>query len=208
MLEMAKGFRLENPTSRGRYWKVERPDSHWNWIPDTSRALAAATEAGAMYVTWVSFSHEPGEAREEPTRYGDLPLDFDHKTDPGQALEDLRRLCLFYLPEKFGIDPWGLRFYCSGGKGFHAEIPARNFGLDGGYPELPRIYRKIVQSWVDELQLHTLDLSMYAMGKGKMFRIANVRRSNGRYKVPVSRDDVAYASLEDLLLMSESPQNV
>jgi hypothetical protein len=97
-----------------------------------------------------------------------------------------------------------MRFYCSGSKGFHAEIPARFFGLQDGHPELPLIYKRLVQGWANELSLSTIDLSMYCMGKGKMWRIPNVKRSNGRYKVPLTRDDIAWCSLESLWSLSGS----
>jgi hypothetical protein len=47
---------------------------------------------------------------------------------------------------------------------------------------------------------------MYCMKRGKMFRLPNVKRSNGRYKVPLTRDDVAFCGIEDLLRLSESPR--
>lgn len=159
-----------------------------------------------MFRTWASVSHIPGPGKPEPTRRGDLPLDSDCKEDPQRALNDLRQLCCFFIPENYSIDPWDMRFYCSGSKGFHAEIPARFFGLQDGHPELPLIYKRLVQAWVDELKLTTIDLSLYCMGKGKMWRLPNVRRSNGRYKVPISRDDFGYGSIEYLWSLSDSPR--
>jgi putative DNA primase/helicase len=100
---------------------------------------------------------------------------------------------------------WDIKFYCSGSKGFHAEIPAHFFGLEDGHPELPLIYKRLVQGWVDKMGLTTIDLSMYCMKRGKMFRIANVRRPNGRYKVELSRDDIGYCSIENLWSLSDSP---
>ncbi len=29
---------------RGRYWKKERADSRWSWIPDTPDAISAAAQ--------------------------------------------------------------------------------------------------------------------------------------------------------------------
>jgi len=100
-----------------------------------------------------------------------------------------------------------MKFYCSGSKGFHALIPARFFELQEGHPELPLIYKRVVKKWAEELKLTTIDHSMYAMGRGKMFRIENVKRSNGRYKVPLTRDDVGYCDIEALWVLSEEPRN-
>ena len=187
------------------YWKEEPPERKWKLIPDTPEDRASAIQRGAMFFTWCSFSHEPGDG-DEPVRFGDLPLDFDSKSDPQKALDDLRRLCLFYLPETYDIDPWDMKFYCSGSKGFHAVIPAHIFGLQDGHPQLPLIYGRLVREWSDGLNLSTVDHSMYAMKRGKLFRIENVRRSTGRYKVPLTRDDVGYCSIENLWVLSDSPR--
>jgi hypothetical protein len=159
-----------------------------------------------MFFTWACVSHEPGPGWPEPNRRGDLPLDSDCKNSPLHALADLRKLTCFFLPEKYGIDPWDIRFFCSGSKGFHAEVPAHFFGLQNGHPELPLIYRRLVNGWVEELGLTTIDLSMYCMKRGKMWRLPNVKRENGRYKVPLSRDDFAYGGIEYLWAMSEAPR--
>ena len=58
----------------------------------------------------------------------------------------------------------------------------------------------------NKLNLKTLDMSMYCMGKGKMFRIPNVRRSNGRYKVPLTVDEIMRLPIQELFKLSESPR--
>lgn len=117
---------------RGRYVMRER-GGFWGYIPDTPEALAEAIRRGPMFATWCAFSHKPG-GESEPIRYGNLPLDFDDKANPGNALDDLRRLCCRFLPEFLGIDPWDIQFFCSGSKGFHAIVPSKVFGLENGDP--------------------------------------------------------------------------
>jgi hypothetical protein len=191
---------------RGRYWKPGRPVSRWRYIPDTAEARATAIRAGAMFFTWCSFSFEPVPGGEEPTRYGDLPLDFDCKEKPENALLNLRLLCCSYLPVKHGISPWDLRFFISGLKGFHAEIPACFLGTEAGRPDLPLVYLKIVEKWKAELDLKTLDTGIYSMKRGRMWRLPGIRRSDtGRYKTPLSRDDVAFCSIDELIKLSEAP---
>jgi hypothetical protein len=159
-----------------------------------------------MFITEPALSHPYEVGEPEPTRSGSLIIDADNKQVPQIAHDEVRRLCCFFLPENYGIDPWDIRFFCSGGKGFHAEIPARFFGLEDGHPELPLIYKRLVQGWVDELGLTTLDLSVYCMGKGKMWRLPYVRRANGRMKVPLTRDDVAFCSFDELWRLTEAPR--
>jgi hypothetical protein len=85
-------------------------------------------------------------------------------------------------------------------------VPAHFFGLEDGHTHLPVIYKKLVQGWVTKLGLTTIDVSVYCMARGKMWRLPNVRRSNGRYKVPLSRDDAGFCSFDELWALSESPR--
>jgi hypothetical protein len=185
------------------YTKKEKANSPWELIADTQAIK------GMMFTTWAKLS-EPykGNGQPEPIRYGNMPLDFDSKTAPEKALIEMRYLCLTYLPEFYDIDPNEIEFYCSGSKGFHAVIPAEMFGVQNGDPYLPLIYKRIATGWAEKFSLTTIDLSMYAMKRGKMFRLANVRRSNGRYKVPLSLEEVRDLSFEDLWKLSEAPRDV
>jgi putative DNA primase/helicase len=189
-----------------RYAKVERAEAPWVVIQDTPEAIEQAKRKGAMFVTTPALSFPYVDGGPEPVRRDNLVVDLDNKPAPQLALANLRLLTCKFLPETYGIDPWDLKFWCSGSKGFHAEIPARFFGLQDGHPELPLIYKRLVQGWVDKLKLTTVDLSMYCMKRGKMFRLPNVKRSNGRYKVPLTRDDVAFCDIESLLRLSEAPR--
>lgn len=191
----------ESIHSRFVYWKREEAKSPWKLIPATKEHLQKAVNEGAMFTTWTEFSHEPGNGLGEPIRYGNLPLDFDCKSNPEVALNDMRALCLQHFPEQYGIDPHAIRFYISGSKGYHAIIPEWLFGHPEGHNKLPLIYKRILERITETLPLTTLDMSLFCMGKGKMFRLPNVQRSNGRFKAPISLQEVMLsdaASLEKL----------
>jgi hypothetical protein len=175
------------------FWKEEPPERKWKKIPATSEALAEAIGKGAMFSTWTVFQNN---GQPEPHRWGDFPLDFDCAEDPAKAFQEMKELCLVHLPELYGIDHYGLRFYASGSKGFHVEIPAKFFDAQDGDPYLPLIYRRIAASWKQRFNLTTLDLTIYSMGKGKMWRIPNVMRDNGRHKVPLTPDEVMGCALK------------
>jgi hypothetical protein len=192
-----------------KFRKIERPQADWIQIPATPDSDAQAARVGAMFTTTPALEYVPEPGKPEPNRIGDLILDFDSKIEPQRALDDLRRLCCFFLPETYGLDPWDIRFFCSGGKGFHAEIASRFFGLEAGHPKLPLVFKRLVQGWIEELGLTTLDLSVYSMGKGRMWRLPGVpRASTGRCKVALSRDDVAYADLQELWALCDAPRKV
>jgi hypothetical protein len=188
------------------YWKEEPQQRAWKLIPDIQTEIEKAIQAGAMYKTWTSFSSNPGNGK-EVTRFGDFPLDFDSK-DPEKALNDMRTLCLTHLPDMFDLDPYCVEFYCSGSKGFHAVIPAACFSSEAGDVYLPLIYKKVAAMLKEIFSLETLDLSLYNMKKGKMFRLANVKRSNGRYKVPLTLEEVRDLSFDELWDLSKEARQV
>ena len=194
------------------YWKVETALAHWNLIQDTPEARSEAIKEGAMFFTWASLSapYSEGNGHPEPHRWGDLPLDFDSedKDNIQQALDDLRALCFVHLPEFYGIDPYDIKYFLSGNKGFHAIIPAKLLNAQEGDPHLPLIFKDIVGRWKEALHLNTLDMSLYCMKKGKMLRIPNVKRSNGKYKVAISLDEIIRAEAEDLIEFGNAPRNL
>jgi hypothetical protein len=191
------------------YWKREKEVSPWIPIPATREAVIQAVKDGAMFTTWTIFEHEPGNnGAGEPVRHGDLVLDFDCKENPAAALQDMRALCLQHLPEQFGIDPNAIRFFVSGGKGFHAVLPEWLLGHPEGHVKLPAIYKWMVQHVTRTFPLATLDMSLYCMGKGKMFRLPNVRRSNGNFKVPISLQEVMELDAAALEALSKAPRRI
>ena len=85
------------------------------------------------------------------------------------------------------------------------------FGGEEGDPLLPRIHEKMVYE-INEGGHHPLatsiDFSMYPMGKGKLLRMENIRRWNGRYKVPVTWDELNNMPMDDLLALTSHPRKV
>lgn len=171
-----------------RYWKEEPPERRWKEVSDNSEALAEILSKGAMFLTWTRFQNN---GQPEPHRWGDFPLDFDSKDDLIIAFREMKELCLVHLPKFYGIDPYGLKFFASGSKGFHVEIPAKFLDAEDGDPYLPLIYKRIAASWKERFNLTTLDLSIYSMGKGRMWRLPNIRRENGKHKVPLSFEELS-----------------
>jgi hypothetical protein len=66
----------------------------------------------------------------------------------------------------------------------------------------------MVSGWKSSFNLKTLDLSLYCMGMGRMFRIPNVRRSNGRFKVPLSLDEVMHLSFDEITQLTYAPREI
>jgi Protein of unknown function (DUF3987) len=194
---------------RSRYWKEEAAERTWKTLPDTPEAVADAVRKGAMFISTPALSkpYDKLKPDAEIMRFDNLVLDFDDKKNPGNALRELLIL-VGHIQEIYGIDPYCMGFWCSGGKGFHTTIPAECFNSQDGDPFLPLIYKKMVCQWAASLELPTIDTSMYCKDRGKMFRIENIKRDNGRFKVPLTLNELQSLSIDELLKLSENPREV
>ena len=190
--------------------KIEGKAGYWVAIPDTEESRKKALEEGYTAFSTTSFSHEPEAGKPEPIRYGSLFLDIDCKSDPVRSIKFARRFLLERLHGFFGVNLSSLKFWISGGKGCHIEIPAEIMGCENGHPCLPSIYKEMVKFLIRifrEKDLGNLiDLQMYSTGKGRLLRCENIKRPNGRYKVQVSADEILHWDIEKLLSMSDEPR--
>lgn len=182
---------------------------NWRQFVDSPETRSTIIHQGAMFISTPALSEPLDDKNPDKliTRYDGLVFDFDDEKNPEKALTDMRAL-IQHLSEIYSLDTYCIRLYCSGKKGFHVEIPTECFRSQNGDAYLPRIYKRMVCQWVESLGLTTLDTSMYCMGQGKPFRIANVRRKNGRYKVPLTFDEVQSLPIEDLWKFSDAPREV
>ncbi len=193
------------------YWGYsDPPHGAWHLIGDTEEERAKAIQEGATAFTTMSFSFPPEEGKPEPTRFGDLILDFDSKNDPKAAIMGLIYF-IEWLINEYDANPYFLQYWISGGKGCHLLIPARMFGGEEGDPLLPCIHEKMVHEINEGGHMplsRCIDMSMYPMGKGKLLRIENIRRRNGRYKIPVLWDELTKMPMDDLLALTAHSRQV
>jgi uncharacterized protein (DUF927 family) len=189
--------------------KIEGRDNSWKLIADTEDARKKALEDGYTAFSTTSFDYEPEKGKPEPVRYGSLFLDFDYKSDPAMSIKAAREF-INLLYAKCGVNLYSLRFWISGGKGCHVEIPAETFNCEAGHTYLPRIYYEFVKLLIEIHKMSSLekilDLQMYNMGKGRLLRCENIKRPNGRYKVQVSTDEMLHSDVAQLLSMSDEPR--
>lgn len=137
---------------------------------------------------------------------GPLYFDFDAE-DVSKAIEDFH-LFLVKLQD-LGVNLRSLRLYATGGRGFHIEVPMPVFMPKipkGGVTALPYIYREMAM----ELVVDTLDMRVYTGRRGRMWRTPNVKRSNGKYKVPLLVEDALAMTPElyDELTAEVTPEPV
>jgi len=103
-----------------------------------------------------------------------------------------------------GLDLDQARWYLSGSKGLHCEIPPACFRANpfGFEPTLPLLYKELTYS----VFIDTMDLRVYSMRMGRMWRVPNVPRENGQFKVPVSWSEVETLTPEIYMGMTSAPR--
>ncbi|UQZ90636.1 hypothetical protein C4J81_16050 [Deltaproteobacteria bacterium Smac51] len=196
--------------------RADKPYGPWDMIQDTPEERQKAIAEGYTAFSTMSFAYEPEKGKPEPVRYGDFIMDIDCKHGAGSDLKFCPDMAiarakdlLERLAERIQVDPGYCRFYLSGRKGCHIEIPAAVFGGEAGHPELPLIHKHMARAlqgmaFAPAPIPNILDLSLYCMGRGHLLRCPNIKRGdNGRYKVPVSAWEffnLDYPDLERLTL--------
>ncbi len=116
---------------------------------------------------------------------GSMYFDFDAES-VGTTIPEFQKL-LETLEEK-GVPMGCLRLFATGGRGFHIEVPQEVMMSKvpkDGIIGLPYIYREMAM----EMAVDTMDLRIYTGRKGRMWRTCGVKRSNDKYKVPITLDE-------------------
>jgi len=184
-----------------RYWKVEQDKSTWFPIDDSPKVEKLAKDKGAMFLTTLATTSPDVDG----IRRGDFHFDLD-STDPAKAIEEARKIIVF-LDMAMGVKVSQVHVHLSGGKGVHGRIAAEIIGAVPG-PFLHLEYKALAARITVELDLETIDMSLYAGGMGKMLRIPNVKRSNGHYKVPVTVKELMDMDNQTLLDMTKQPREL
>jgi hypothetical protein len=135
---------------------------------------------------------------------GPFYVDFDGSTSDLDTVIGKVRQFINQLEEN-EVDLDALSWYASGSRGFHVEVPQALFipkPPKTGIVQLPQIYREMVhQVYVD-----TIDLRVYSSRSGRQWRTPNVERENGKYKVPVTAQEIKDMTAEDYEELVSAPR--
>ena len=183
-----------------RYIKGEGNEK-WKLIENSERAIQESVQQGAHFVTVLSLDQDMGKVDPETKVNYKGPLYFDiDAADENEALVDCRRLILS-LYKQYGVNLNDLVIHCSGGKGFHVLVPPKVFSSNKTNPYLPQIYRTMAL----EFNLEHLDLGIYSGGRGRCFRIENVKRDTGRYKVKLTAAQIFCLTWDEIKPLTFMP---
>lgn len=183
-----------------RYWKPEGR-APWKLFQDSENGIQEAIAKGARYYTILSVDQDVDklEADAKVNYKGPLYFDID-SDDENYSLNDCRKLVIS-LYKDYGVNLNQIHIFCSGGKGFHVVVPAKMFSKGTANAYLPYTYKNLAVTF----GLEYLDYSIYSAGKGRMWRIENLERPNGRFKVLLTPAQLFSLSAEEINELTQYP---
>ncbi len=141
---------------------------------------------------------------------GDMYIDLDHngmkeREIAAQAFEEIRQDAIksvSFFSAIFGIPEDMIRIYYSGQKGVHIVIPREVLGLQPS-GELNEIFRLIALEVARFSHHKTVDTQIY--DNARLFSIpGGIHPETGRYKTPITYDELRTISYRDLLKLSKT----
>jgi hypothetical protein len=189
------------------YYQIAGGEETWQAIP-ASRKSELIAEHRPMFVTVLPVSKVvedlPYEEKLKLAYIGPFYADWDSK-DEKLVIEKTNQF-LDKL-EEMGVDLEQCHLYATGGKGYHLEVPPEIFMEKvpaKGVVGLPIVYKEMALA----MTVDTLDLRVYSAQRGRMWRQPNVKRENGRYKVPVSLIEMREMTPELNAVLTATPRQL
>ena len=155
----------------------------WHPIVDSDSVLEDAKRQGAKKLTILAVNKalSDEDARRGHSYKGPLYFDID-LPDVDEAISSARQL-VRKLVEVYDTPTAAIQIYLSGKKGLHILVDQRAFmQRRTAVKDLPLIYKQMAV----ELYVSGVDLGPYACGKNNTFRIVNMKRYDGNFRVPVT----------------------
>lgn len=185
-------------TGGSEAWKLATSDQRSRIVSDVRPAFVTVLDAQAV--------PQDDWAREDHLKMkysGPLYFDWDSQ-DIEKSIKDFQRT-LVKLKDEYDVNLECIRLYATGGRGFHVEIPMEVFVSKppkDGITQLPYIYREMAI----QLATDSLDLKVYSGRKGRMWRVCNVQRENGHYKVQISLSEALAMTADEYSRLTSEPR--
>lgn len=187
-----------------RYWQSGEKEK-WHPIEDGTDVEQRALALGAKKLTILSVSEviDNEETEREDLAYaGPLYFDLDYKEGLDVVIESAQEL-IAKLGE-YQVPDYAIDVYLSGSKGVHILVPAKVFSSGRARKQLPQIYRRMAY----HLHVRGMDFQVYSGGRGNSFRIANIQRYDGNYRVPVTAQELRDLTPEKYREMVKAPRQL
>lgn len=187
-----------------RFFQKEE-DGPWFPIQESDHIVEDAKRQGAKKLTILSVDAPQGadDAKRGHKYKGPLYFDIDHDSgDVHESIVSAQNL-VTKLVENYEVPEEAIQVYCSGKKGLHVLVDQRAFmPRDTAIKDLPLVYKAMAA----ELYVMGLDMSPYACGRGNTFRIHNLRRYDGNFRVPIRVSELFKLTPEAYLQYVSKPR--
>lgn len=159
----------------------------WTPIPDGPDVEDKALADNARKLTILAVSEAVSEDtdRDHLSYRGPLYFDIDYKGDLAEAIRSAKDLCRTLI-DKYGLAPEAIWPFCSGSKGMHILVPEVVFSSGRAMKMLPLVYKEMARV----LCVPGMDFQVYSTGRGNSFRIPNIQRADGNYRVPITVEEL------------------
>lgn len=191
------------------YYQKAETDA-WNILPIKGEKdpTSLAKSSGAKKITILAVNQmvADGDESEVPRNRdkiayrGPLYFDIDCKDDLAQAISSGKELIAKLT--KMGVPGQFIQVFLSGSKGLHVLVDETLFAGPRFILRLPEIYKEMAR----ELYVVGLDYAVYCGGRGNSFRVPNVQRQDGNYRVPVLAEELEGLTPEKYREMVKAPR--
>lgn len=181
-----------------------REKGHWEVIPETQVSNEKLQELGAKKLSILAVSQVVDEftKKDELSYKGPLYFDIDCKEDIYEAIKSTKDLVRKL--QSYDVADTAIQVYCSGSKGMHVIVDSRAFGTGRAVKNLPLIYKAMAK----ELYVFGLDYQVYSRGRGVSWRLPNIKRDDGKYRVQISLEELQSLTPETYRELVSAPREV
>ncbi len=159
--------------------KYYKKDGKSKWILADEYRMPA----DMVFETVLSLESNPDdlESKLDQKYHGPFYIDID-SDDLEEALRDTRIIAK-YLVSGYSLNPTtDIKFYATGKKGFHILLNPYLYMDAKPKAMLPYRY-KIMAAGIGRATNVNMDMVVYSGGKGRMWRLPNIERDNGNFKI-------------------------
>lgn len=185
-----------------RYIQRSEKDS---WVPIKSDELDTKIqelEAKKVTILEVTELVEDGRDKRTYSYRGPLYFDIDCKEDLKLAIESGIKLVDKLV--ELGVPKHGIRIFASGSKGIHVTVDQKYFSSGRPIKGLPLVYKVMAK----ELYVPGMDFAVYSCGRGNSFRIENVKRHDGNFRVPALYEELKDLDAKGYQQLVKAPRNI
>ena len=186
-----------------RFFQKEE-DGPWFPIPDGPKVLTDALHQGAKKLTILAVDKplSADDAKRGNKYSGPLYFDIDLPS-VADAIVSANEL-VTRLIEHYKVPEEAIWVYCSGKKGLHVLVAQKAFmARRTAIKDLPLIYKNMASA----MYVSGLDLAPYACGRNNTFRIANIKRYDGNYRVPIRISELRQLDAESYARFVSRPRD-